>query len=140
MSDGIQIGTFTVTEPREVRETYETASWYRLFEVAPGTYPVIAYPRGSHIGHTLYVRCDDALCTASYFENRVLHCRSGHVDEDKGRRMRTSFDLVPYDLGKHVESGALEITHPRVTLKPWKTSETEWSPARELVAAEWVAS
>jgi len=135
---GVQIGTFTVTESREVQETFETASWYRLYEVAPGTYPVMAYPRPGHIGHTLYVRVASALCTASYFEDRLFHCRSSKVDEDKGRMMPTSFGLVPYDLGEHLEAGTLKIDHPRVTLKPWTVKGTPgWSEDRELIGAEW---
>lgn len=40
----LPVGTITIDTATTYRQTYECAAWYQEVIVAPGTYPVVAYP------------------------------------------------------------------------------------------------
>lgn len=63
----IEIGTFTLTEKRIVRKSYECAAWFTDVEVQPGTYPVFAYVSWTFDGggmyrlHSMSAQCDGVI-------------------------------------------------------------------------------
>ena len=72
------IGTFTLTEPRVYRRGYETANWYTDIEVQPGDYAVTTD------GYWAFVKMP-GIVVGSSFDNRLLHARIFHNDEDVGK-------------------------------------------------------
>jgi hypothetical protein len=115
---GIQVGTYEVRTAEEWEIHYETASWFKRVRVEPGVYPVYAHPTESGIGHALYVRAE-GICTASYFESRILQHRSGHTDEHKGEVTPVGKMLATYDRADAWDSSPLRLTDPRVGFREW---------------------
>lgn len=130
------VGYLTLTAETTVRETFETASWYRDHKVPPGRYPVHVDDARVWSGEGFYdgwVRYE-GICTASYFVSRLLDASAAHVDEDKGKTMGVSqhvalcdprIELIPELL---VEAWRVEHpAHPELSLPASTSIAYRWA-------------
>lgn len=105
MTPSINYGSITLTEAESFRQTFETASWYTDYSIAPGTYQVTAYYSSMEALYP-YLLCYKAqgTVTASLFVNRLLHLSSNVVDKDVGEMREVSVTVGKND--------------PRIVLSP----------------------
>lgn len=124
----IEIGTFELRAPYELRQTFETASWSRTLQIEPGTYPVIAYfnPGESFPSPSSISIRVEGECSASYFEARIFQHRSSNVDEDVGKRFTDAIRWPSYDLAGLEDLGELKLDESVVRIEEWECERTRW--------------
>lgn len=113
------IGQVHVTEAFERRIGYETASWYTLVDVQPGTYDIVLYQQFSTKWVLVRYR---GIVTREHFVNRVFTASSVHEPTDRiGREIPCTAQMQTYSAAEKF------ATDPSWTLADdWKLTEREY--------------
>ena len=111
----VEVGTFTLKEPMEFRESAPDAAWFREFVFATGAYPLYAQVTGDQVSlvsgpsPAVMSACDDPLEIGSTKLSRILvtprDVESGRVQLDISQKYESAFaisDNNPYQLKKYV--------------------------------------
>lgn len=113
----IEIGTMTLTAPRDCDQSFECAAWSRTVTVAPGTYPVVGFFEwrdGSLAIVQANVIATGVVKAASFVSlfggNRIPGSRDRGADE-VGKEHAASWRI-----GRAAQTDGLTITHPGVVV------------------------
>jgi hypothetical protein len=99
-----KIGVLTLAEPVVIRQSFETASWFRDIKVPAGEYPLEATltPEGMP---QFILASMPGVCVGSLFVNRLLNETSADRDGDVGKPFSAGFHSSGYLIAEAAMTG-----------------------------------
>lgn len=119
----IHVGTYKLTEERDVQQLYECAAWEQTITVSPGEYPVYAYLEYDSL-RELSVPVRGPIKSACFVARIGNMYGPDHGPETIGQLADGHIDLPTYsDLKSLMESGKLTLDSELVEFRPYTSEE-----------------